>query len=101
MGEMQELQATVIYAYDWTMLAEQIRQEDIQAVDCLQIYVVGFVTYEDEEFVCLSQQVFNEARPNIRFTVIIPKVCIIERQDLKFNPDPEEEESEEDLVIEE
>ena len=85
------MQVTVVYAYDWTMMAEQIRLEDIQAIDCLQIFVAGFVTHENEDFLCLSQQVFNEARPNVRFTVIIPKVCIIDRQDIDFFPKDEEE----------
>jgi len=95
---MHELQTTVIYAYDWTMFGDQMRLSDIADHQCLQIYVVGFLVSEDDEFVCLAQQVFNEEIPNIRFTVMIPKACIIDRKDLKFFP---EEESEEDPEIEE
>jgi hypothetical protein len=95
---MEELQATVIYAYDWTMFGDQMRMSDIADHQCLQIYVVGFLVDENDEFVCLAQQVFNEDIPNIRFTVMIPKACIIDRRDVQFFP---QEESEEDLVIEE
>jgi hypothetical protein len=88
---MHELQVTVLLAYDWTMFGDQMRLTDIEKHDCLQIYVVGFIVSEDDDFISLSQQVFNEELPNIRFTLMIPKVCIIDRKDLEFFPKEEEE----------
>ena len=73
---------------------------DVQPISLVDVErkLVGFLVDEDDEFVCLAQQVFNEDIPNIRFTVMIPKACIIDRRDINFFP---KEESEEDLVIEE
>jgi hypothetical protein len=88
---MGELQVTALLAYDWTMFGDQMRMSDIADHQCLEIYVVGFLVDEDDEFICLSQQVFNEDIPNIRFTVMIPKICIIDRKDLEFFPKEEEE----------
>lgn len=84
---MQKLKVTVIYAHDWTMFGEQMRLSDIADQQCLQIYVVGFLVDEDDDFICLSQQVFNEDIPNIRFTVMIPKACIIDRKDVRLFPE--------------
>jgi len=80
-----KLGVVVILAHDWTMFAEQMRLSDIEDADILEVMVAGFVVREDEEYICVAQQVFNEDIPNVRFTVMIPKHCIIERQDLKMN----------------
>ncbi len=84
---MEELQVTAVYAYDWTMFGDQIRLQDVADMECLQIFVVGFIVHEDDEFISLSQQVFNSDTPNVRFTVMIPKACIIDRKDLTFFPE--------------
>lgn len=83
---MHELQAVAISAYDWTMFGDQMRWADVAEQQCLEIYIVGFLVYEDDEVVALAQQVFNEDLPNVRFTVMIPKVCIIDRKDIEFFP---------------
>jgi hypothetical protein len=72
------------------MFGEQMRLTDIEKHECLKIYVVGFLVDEDDNFISLSQQVFNEELPNIRFTLMIPKVCIIDRKDLEFFPKEED-----------
>jgi len=87
---MHELQVVALLAYDWTMFGEQMRLTDIEKHDCLKIFVVGFLVDEDDEFISLSQQVFNEEQPNIRFTLMIPKVCIIDRKDLEFFPEEDD-----------
>lgn len=83
---MKPLQITAIYTYDLTMFGDQLRLQDVPDMECLQIYMVGFLVDECEEFLCLSQQVFNEDIPNVRFTVKVPKACIIDRKDILLHP---------------
>jgi hypothetical protein len=84
---MEELQVTLVRAYDWTMFGDQMRLYDVDDLECLEIVVIGFLVREDDDYICLAQQLFNEEMPNIRFVVMIPKVCIVERKDLTFFPE--------------
>ncbi len=83
---MHELQAVAVSALDWTMFGDQMRMSDVAEQECLQIYIVGFLVYEDDDVLALAQQVFNEELPNVRFTVMVPKVCIIDRKYVEFFP---------------
>ncbi len=83
------LQICLVYTYDLTMFGNQLNLSDVQDMECLEIFMVGFLVDECEEFLCLSQQVFNEEIPQVRFTVKIPKACIIDRKDIISNPEEE------------
>lgn len=82
--EKGRLGVVVIQAIDWTMFGEQMALNDILSCDCLEVLVAGILVREDDEYVCIAQQVFDDESTSIRFTVMIPKVCILERHDFKI-----------------
>jgi hypothetical protein len=73
-----------VYAVDWTMFGEQMRLSDIDDMEILHVLVTGFVVREDDDYLCLSQQIFDDEGYSIRFTVMIPKMCILEQWEMNL-----------------
>ena len=68
-----------IYAVDWGTYYEQVsRNTDFKIV---KGWVHGQVVKEEEEYLVIAQEVFDEG--DVRIVVTIPKVCIIRRVDHK------------------
>lgn len=80
-----KLSVVLLLVRDLTIFTDQMRIDDIHNQSILEIMVVGFLVREDDEYVCLAQQVFNEDNKSIRFTLMIPQNCIIERHEFRLN----------------
>lgn len=76
-----------VYAVDWTMFGEQIKLRDVPDMELLNVLVVGVIAYEDDDVLGLSQQVFDDEDHQVRFTVMIPKQCILERHEFEMGDD--------------
>ena len=76
---------TIVYvkAVDWSMAEFQIDKKDEHEFDLIHAEIIGFLVEESEERLTVTQQQFESG--SIRYTLSIPKACIVHRKDFELS----------------
>lgn len=76
-----------VSAIDWTMWEEQQSMIDVYKTEPLTAVIVGFLVRENDDYIWLTQQIFDDEHNSVRNMICIPKTCIEDRHDFSIGED--------------
>lgn len=85
--ENGQFKVVAVSAVDWTMWEDQQSMAELYKAQPLTAVVVGFLVREDDDYIWLAQQIFDDETNSCRKVVCIPKSCIEDRHDFEIGDD--------------